>query len=72
MAEHAALALVGLDDAEQHPQRGGLARAVRAEDAVDRALGHREVDAVDRERAVEALDQPARLDGEIAPTHRFA
>ena len=66
VAEHASLARVGLDDADQHPERGGLAGAVGAEDAVDRALGHREVDPVDRERAVEPLDEAARLDGEIA------
>ncbi len=62
--EHAARALVGVDDAQQHAQHRRLARAVGAEHAVDRALGHFEVDPGDRERAVESLDQPARLDGE--------
>ena len=64
VAEHAAHARVGIDDAQQHAQRGGLARAVGAEHAVDRALGHRQVDPVDRREAVEALDQAARLDRE--------
>ena len=70
------LARIGLDDAEQHSQGGGLAGAVGAEDAVDRPFGHREIDPVDRERAVEALDQAARFDRELAreivADHRFA
>ena len=66
MPEHAAHALVGIDDAQQHPQRGGLARAVGAENAVDRAFGHGQVDPVDRQRPVEPLDQPARLDRQRA------
>ena len=62
MAEQAALARVGLDDAEQHAQRGGLARAVRAEYAVDAALGNGDVDAVDRRLAVEGFDEAFGLD----------
>ena len=36
-----------LEQRRQHPQRGGLAGAVRAEEADDLALGDVEVDAVD-------------------------
>ena len=62
--EHPAHALVGVDNAEQHPERRGLARTIGAEDAVDRPLWHADVHPVDRARAVKALDQPARLDRE--------
>ena len=66
-AEHAAGTVIGIDDAQQHAQRRGLARAVGPENAVDRAFGHRQIDAVHRRKTVEPLDQPARLDGQRAP-----
>ena len=53
MAEQGAAALVRLDDAEQHPQRRRLAGAVGAEDAVDAAFGHGDVDPAHRRLAVE-------------------
>ena len=62
VAEHAAQPAVGIDDAQQDAQRGGLAGAIGAENAVDQAFGHRQVDAIDRDDTVETLDQPARLD----------
>jgi hypothetical protein len=65
-AEHAAIALVGVDDPQQHAQRRGLARAVGPEHAVDRALRHRQVDAVHRGEPVEPFHQPAGLDCERA------
>jgi hypothetical protein len=47
------------DEAEQQPDRGGLAGAVRAQEAVDRAVGHGEVDGVDGDLAgAESLGQP--------------
>ena len=60
--EDAPHAFVGIDDAEQHPQRGRLARAVRTQNAVDRAFGDGYVDPVHRQRPVEPLDETARLD----------
>ncbi len=57
-----AVALVGVDDAEQHAQRRRLSRAVGAEDAVDRALANGEVDPIDSGEAIEAFDQTARFD----------
>src|SRR3546814_9931713 len=46
-AEQFALAVVGLDDPEQHPERRRLARAVGAQHAVDHPLRHRDVDPID-------------------------
>ena len=59
-------ALVGIDGARDELQQRGLARAVGAEDAVDRAFGHRQIDPVDRGEPLEPLDQSARLDREGA------
>jgi hypothetical protein len=72
VTEHAPFALVGIDDPEQHPERRGLPGAVGSENAVDRAFGHRQVDSVDRQGAIEALDETARLDRKIAPGHAVA
>ena len=58
--EHLDLAGVGRDQAEQHPDRRRLARPVRAEEAVDRAAGHDEVDRVDGDLRAEAPGQPGR------------
>ena len=66
MPEHAAHAFIGVNNAEQHPQGRGLARAVRAENAVDRAFGNGNIHPVDRARAVKAFDQPPRFDGQGA------
>ena len=57
MAEDAANTLVRVDNAQQHSQGRRLARAVGAENTVDRAFGHREVHAVHCQRIVEALDE---------------
>src|ERR1700689_5195495 len=57
-----------LDQAEQHPDGGGLARPVRAEEAVDGAVRDGEVDGVHRElAAAEALAQPAARDRRLRP-----
>jgi hypothetical protein len=66
-AEQPAAAGIGLDDSEQHPQGGRLARAVRAEDAVNRPLRNGEIDAVHGALAAERLDQPLGFDRK--PTH---
>ena len=55
---------VGAQQGGEHPHRGGLAGAVRAEHAVDRAGGHGQVDAVHRPGVAERLDQARGLDGE--------
>ena len=65
-AEHGAGALVRLDDAEQHAQSRGLAGAVRAEHAIDEALGHRDVDAVDDAPIPEIFDEPPGAYGQFA------
>ncbi len=46
-AEHARVARARRDEAEQHPDRGGLARAVRPEEPEHGAARHRQVEAVD-------------------------
>jgi hypothetical protein len=61
-AEQGAMALIGLDDSEQHSQRGGLAGAVGAEDSVDASFRNRDVDSAHRLLAVEGLVQALRLD----------
>ena len=55
-------ALVGPDQAEQHPQRRRLACSVGPEVAVDVTGADREVDVVDGGDLAVALDQPAGLD----------
>jgi hypothetical protein len=57
-ARAAHLPLVRIDDAEQHAQGGGLARAIGAEHAIDRTGRDAERDAFDRTIGAEALDQP--------------
>ena len=47
----------------EHPHRGGLARAVRAKQAVDRAGGNGKVDPIEGECLAEALHHTAHLDG---------
>jgi hypothetical protein len=46
-----------LQQTGDHPDRGGLAGAVRAQEAVDLARPHVEADAVDRAERAEGLDQ---------------
>ena len=62
MPEHPAHAFVGIDNAQQHAQGRGLARAIGSEHAVDRAFGDADVYAVDRAGPVKALDEAARFD----------
>ena len=57
--EHLELALVGDHLRGQHPHRRRLARAVGAEQADARALGHVEVEAVDRRDRAVALRRRA-------------
>ena len=63
VARHARRALVGRQQRGEHEHGGGLARAVGAEEAVDLARVHVEVDPVDGARALlELLDQALDLD----------
>jgi hypothetical protein len=61
-AEQLDLAAGGQHQAEQHPHGGRLPRAVGAEEAVDVAGPHVEVDAVHRPEPAVALDQAAGED----------
>jgi hypothetical protein len=51
------------DEAEQHTDGGGLARAIGAEKAVDCPARNRHVDVIDSNLAPEPLRQPAGEDG---------
>ena len=62
VAEHGELALVGDRLRGEHPHRRRLARAVRAEQADARALGHVEVEPVDGGDRSVALDDAAQSD----------
>ena len=66
MAEHAGGAAVGAQQRGEDADRRRLAGAVRAEDTVDAAAGDGEVHAVHGTRRAEGLDQPVRLDGQVA------
>jgi hypothetical protein len=65
VAEHAGLAAVGAQQGGEHPDRGGLARAVRPEQAVHRAGRHAQVDAVEGAGGAERPDQTRRLDRQV-------
>ena len=54
---------VGADQPEQHPQRGGLPRAVGAEKPGDPAVGDGERHLLHRDQVAELLAQPGHLDG---------
>ena len=66
MAQHPPRTGIGIDDANQHAQGCRLARAIGTENSVNRTFGHGEVDPVDRKRAFETLDEPARINRERA------
>jgi hypothetical protein len=66
VAGHPRLAAGRRKQRGEHVDRGGLARAVRAEEAVDLAGLDAQVDAVHGARALlEFADQPAGLDGGV-------
>ena len=60
-AQDAQLAVRARGDAADHPHRGGLAGAVRPEEAERLPAPDLDVDAADRGEVAEALDQPACL-----------
>ena len=61
--EHPGAAGVGAQQRREHADRGGLAGAVGAEHAVDRAGAHGQIDTVDGARPAEGLDETGGLDG---------
>src|SRR6185312_16594088 len=65
-AEHLDLALAWRQQPAQHADGGRLARAVRAEEAVDASGRYFEVDMIDRHQLAEAPGQAARTDGHAA------
>ena len=69
VAQHAGLSGVRPQQRGQHADRRGLARAVGAEHAVDRAGAHRQVHAVHRPGVAEGLDQAGGLDRECGSGH---
>ena len=60
-----ARARVGLEQGREDADGGGLAGAVRAEDAEDGAGGNGEVDPVEGLGGAEALPEPLGLDHEV-------
>ena len=70
VAEHARAAAVGFQQRGEDADGRRLARAVRAEDTVDAAAGDGEVHAVHGVCRAEGLDQPVRLDGQVADNAR--
>src|SRR6266851_3920556 len=66
-AKHPERSCRGVHQAEQHPDRSRLARAVRPEEAVDAAVRYRQVDVVDSElSAAETHREPGRRDGQAS------
>ena len=59
-----------LDEAEKHPQGGGLARAVRTEESGDAALGNLEAEVVDGDDISETFGQAVYLNGSHDATLR--
>ena len=69
MVEEAYFAGVGIGEAEAQPQRGGLARAIRAEQSEAFAARHVQVDAADDFLLAEPLSQSADLQRGLRPAH---
>src|SRR5690606_34718240 len=65
VAEHFQGALVGMEDAHHHPDRGRLAGAVGAEKAVDRALGDLQREVVDGDEGAEPLGDVVQDQGVV-------
>ena len=63
-AQHRSLARVRGQEAAEHAQGGGLARAVGAEEAGDPALFHLDRDILDDMFVAEALVEPPDIDGQ--------
>jgi hypothetical protein len=61
VSENPSAAAVRALESGEHPDRGGLAGAVRPQHPIHRPGGHGEIDAVHRARAAEHLDQTLRV-----------
>ena len=73
LPEHERAARARCGEAEQQPQRRGLARAVRTEEPVDLAWPNLEADAVDgAHAALELADEAAHLDPVCISWHSVA
>ena len=46
-SQHADPAAFGIEDPQDHPERGGLARSVGSDEAVNSPFGHRQIEAID-------------------------
>ena len=66
LPEEARVAGGGMDQTEQHSERGGLPGAVRAEQSADLALLDAEAEVVDGEYALELFREAAYLDDRLA------
>jgi hypothetical protein len=62
-AKHPRFPVAWIEDGRQHPQGGGLARPVRANQAEDLPRRHLQREAVDGSGPVEALGQAVGADG---------
>jgi hypothetical protein len=69
-AGHHRPAAVGSQEGGEHPDRGRLAGAVRAEQAADGAGGDRQVEPVERPGVAEALVEALGLDRQQLVSHR--
>ena len=56
---------VGRQEVREQVEAGRLAGAVRADQRVDRAATHRQVDVLDGDEALELLGEPARLENRV-------
>ena len=70
-AQHLDFTGRGREQATEHANGRGLARAVRPEETVDVRARHREVDVVDGDQLAELLGQAARADRRIIARHRI-
>ena len=68
--EHAHFAAGNIGQPEQHQDRGGLARAVRAEEPENLSAPDGEGDVIDRDRAPVGLGQAFRLDNDVRAHRR--
>ena len=69
-AQHFHFARARRQQAAEHAQRGGFARTIGAEEAIDLAARHHQVHVVHRDQRTEALGQSARADGDVGIARR--
>ena len=64
-SQHGDSSAVGIQDPQDHAKRGGFARTVGADEAIDRALGHDEVEIIDGQATAEPLRQLFEFKGVV-------